>query len=207
MYRRSLREKHLPFTACWWLDSSGDCVGNDNDNDEDDNNNRDYNYNSVQFPRSHYTYQFQTSWDLVRHISAARILRFFRLIELQQDYHICHNSRRILKQRKQYRMKHSNVQFVDMSVHYLEETEQSIITLSQPNATLIIFKIAFTSLKTQLTYCRRCLFCSITIYSIEGIYFRLCFLEYVLFPLHPYQFVLEFCTLSVGSCTFSVLNF
>jgi len=65
---------------------------------------------------SHVTYQFQSSCDSVRHISAARILRFVRLIELQQDYHICHNSRRTLKQRKQYRMQHYNVRFVEVLV-------------------------------------------------------------------------------------------
>jgi hypothetical protein len=60
----------------------------------------------LQFPRSRHTYQFQSSYDLVRHISATRILRFVRLIELQQDYHVRHNSRRTLKQRKQNRMQH-----------------------------------------------------------------------------------------------------
>jgi hypothetical protein len=51
-------------------------------------------------PRSHDTYQFKSSWDLIRHISAAGILRFVRLIKLQQNYHVCHNSRCILKQKK-----------------------------------------------------------------------------------------------------------
>jgi hypothetical protein len=73
----------------------------------------------VQFLLSHDTYQLHTTRDLFRHISAANILRFVRLIELQQDYHVCHNSRRILKQRKQNRMQHWNLRFVEMLVHYL----------------------------------------------------------------------------------------
>jgi hypothetical protein len=36
-----------------------------------------------------------------------------------------------------------------------KEREQSIITVSQLYDTLCIFKMAFTSLKTQLTYCRK----------------------------------------------------
>jgi hypothetical protein len=47
-------------------------------------------------------------------------MRFVRLLELQQDYHVCHNSRRTLKQRKQYRMLHYNVRFVEMSVHQIK---------------------------------------------------------------------------------------
>jgi hypothetical protein len=73
-----------------------------------------------QFPPSHNTYQFHTSCDLVRRISAACILLLFRLIELQQDYHVCHNSRRTLKQRKQNRMQHWNLRFVEMSIHSLK---------------------------------------------------------------------------------------
>jgi hypothetical protein len=46
---------------------------------------------------------------------------------------------------------------------YLTGREQNIITVSQLYATIHIFKITFTSLKTQLTYCRRFLFWHFTV--------------------------------------------
>ena len=39
MYSRSMRKKHVPLTASWCVDSSGDSVGNDNNNNNNNNNN------------------------------------------------------------------------------------------------------------------------------------------------------------------------
>ena len=43
VFRRSLRRKHLPLTACWCLGISDDCVGNDDDNVDNDNDNNNNN--------------------------------------------------------------------------------------------------------------------------------------------------------------------
>jgi hypothetical protein len=105
MYRPSLRKKHLPFTVCWYLDSSGDRVGNDDD---------------IIIIIVSFTIMIidcavsSVTWHIPIPIfmrlsssySAASILRMFRLIELHQDDHVCDNSGRTLKHRKQYRMQH-----------------------------------------------------------------------------------------------------
>jgi hypothetical protein len=97
MYRPSLRRKHLPFTAFWFLDSSGDRVGNGDDiiiiiiivS---------FTIMIVDCAVSSVTWHIPIpvfTWLSSSH-SDARILRMFRLIELHQDYHVCDNSGRTL---------------------------------------------------------------------------------------------------------------
>jgi hypothetical protein len=51
-----------------------------------------------------------------------------------------------------------------------------------------------------------CLLSLTIVYSTAEIHFHLCFCEFLLFPLHPFLFVLKFCTPQVKSYVSCVLN-
>ena len=167
MYRRSLRKKFLPPTACWCLDSSGDCVGDaapaDDDGDDDDYdydiNNSDDNDNrmcgflchiphtSSNFHVTQFvTFLLHAFCDLSDWSNCNSTIMYVTTVEAHW------NRKKItacsIRTCGLFKCRYIN----------LRERAPSTITLSQLYATIHIFKIVFSSLKTQLTYCRGFLF-------------------------------------------------